>query len=96
MPTLLKLWGMRLRGSYVDTGYGELYWAFFMHGTTVILCTILNAETNGTRGTRAEDNSNAASQSTPLPSSTSAGEKGSEGGVGGGEDFLVVLLLLQV
>ena len=46
------------------------------------LCTVLNAETNGTKETRAKDNSNAASQSTLPPSSTSAGEEGSEGGRG--------------
>ena len=48
---------------------------------------MLNAETNGTRGTGAEDNGSAASQSTPLPSSTSGsgGEEGSKGGGEGGE-----------
>ena len=47
---------------------------------------MLNAETNGTRGTGAEDNGSAASQSTPLPSSTSGsgGEEGSKGGRPGG------------
>jgi hypothetical protein len=43
-------------------------------------CIVFNAETNGTRGARAEDNSNGASQSTSVSSSSSAGKEG-----GGGE-----------
>ena len=50
-----------------------MLWAFF-HETMVILCTMLNAETNETRGMSAE-NRNGASHSTFLSPSSSTGEE---------------------
>ena len=62
---MLNVVGTRLRGRWTNNVDLE---------NMVILCTMLNAETSGTRGTSAE-NRNGAGQSTSLSPSSSTGEE---------------------